>query len=125
MKRIILIIGLVFIILISVLRCNIPLTNSKVIGTYLNTNYGNKHFIAEIPYKADTLVLKSDGTFSSGFYGNGTYQVDCGILKTEIDLDYDYVMGNARSSFYFSNKVYENTKIILNYDLNHYYEKID
>ena len=125
MRRIIFGIGIILFIGILILRYDLPMTKSSLIGTYANTNYGNEPCCLESPHKADTLILKSDGTFSSGFYGNGTYKVNYGILTTEIDWTYDYEMGKAGHSTYFSNKIYENPKIILNYDLNHYYEKLE
>ncbi len=96
---------------------------SNVIGTYISTEA--EPFLAEVPHKSDTLILKSDGTFSSGYYGNGTYKVSYGILTTEIDWTYEYEMGRAEYSTYFSNKIFEKPKIVLNYDLNHYYEKTE
>lgn len=99
------------------------MTKSQVVGTYINKNYQNDP-VPEVPHGIDTLTLKSDGTFTSGFYGDGTYKVGCGILTTKIDWTYEYEMGKAGFSTYFSNKIYEKPKIILNYDLNHYYQKI-
>ncbi|WP_343799282.1 hypothetical protein [Gaetbulibacter jejuensis] len=125
MKRILFGIGIILFIGILILRCDIPMSKSSVVGVYANTNYGNEPCCLESPQKADTLTLKSDGTFSSGYYGNGTYKVSYGILTTEIDLTYEYEMGKAGHSTYFSNKIYEKPKIILNYDLNHYYEKVE
>src|SRR5690606_29522377 len=96
-----------------------------VVGVYANTNYDNTICCLEAPHIADTLLLKSDGTFSSPYYGNGTYKVNYGILTTKIDWTYQYEMGKAGYSTRFSNKVFEKPKIILNYDLGHYYEKVE
>jgi len=101
------------------------MSKSSVVGVYANTNYGNEPCCLESPHKADTLTLKSDGTFSSEFYGNGTYNVNYGILNSEIELHYDYEMGKAGYYTSFSNKIFERPKIILNYDLKHYYEKTE
>ncbi|SNQ45045.1 hypothetical protein [Cellulophaga lytica] len=125
MKRILIGIGTFLFIAILVLRCDIPMTKNTVEGVYANTNYGNEICCLESPHKADTLILKSDRTFTSGYYGNGTYKVNYGILTTEIDWTYEYEFGKAGHSTYFSNKIYEKPKIILNYDLNHYYEKVE
>jgi len=125
MKRILIGIGTFLFIAILVLRCDIPMTKNTVEGVYANTNYGNEICCLESPHKADTLILKSDGTFTSGYYGNGTYKVNYGILTTEIDWTYEYEFGKAGHSTYFSNKIYEKPKIILNYDLNHYYKKVE
>ena len=125
MKRTIFGIGIILIIGFLVLLCNIPMTKNSVVGIYANTNYGNEPCCVETPHKADTLNLKSDGTFSSEFYGEGNYNVNYGILNSEIELHYDYEMGKAGYYTYFSNKIFEKPKIILNYDLNHYYEKVE
>nr|WP_298995181.1 hypothetical protein [uncultured Polaribacter sp.] len=125
MRRILFGIGIILFIGILVLRCDIPMTKYSVVGIYANTNYGNEPCCVETPHKADTLNLKSDGTFSSEFYGEGTYDVNYGILNSEIELHYEYEMGKAGYYTYFSNKIFEKPKIILNYDLNHYYEKVE
>ncbi len=101
------------------------MTKNSVVGIYANTNFRNEHCCIDTPHKEDTLILKSDGTFLSGYYGIGTYKVSYGILTTEIDLTYEYEMGKAGFNTYFSNKINERPKIILNYDLNHYYEKLE
>jgi hypothetical protein len=123
MKRIILGIGIILFIGILILGYDLPIKKSNVIGIYVSTE--TQPSLADLPHKSDTLILKSDGTFSSGFYGNGTYNIDYGILKTKIDWNYEYEMGKAGHHAYFSNKIYENPKIILNSDLNHYYEKTE
>ena len=125
MKRILIGFGIIFTIGILILRCDFPMTKNSVVGVYANTNYGNKSCCVESPHKADTLNLKSNGTFTSEFYGNGTYEVSYGILTTEIDWTYEYEYGQAGHSTYFSNRIFEKPKIILNYDLNHYYEKVE
>ena len=125
MKRILIGIGIILFIGILVLKCDIPMTKNSVVGVYANTNYGNEVCCLESPHKSDTLILKSNGTFSSEYYGNGTYKVSYGIMTTEIDWTYKYEMGKAGLSTYFINKIFEKPKIVLNYDLNHYYEKTE
>jgi hypothetical protein len=125
MRRILIGIGLILLIGILILQCNIPMTKKSVVGTYVNTNYEKERCCLESPHVADTLILKSNGTFSSGYYGNGNYNVNYGILTTEIDWTYEYETGKAGYSTRFSNKVFEKPKIILNYDLGHYYEKVE
>ncbi|MFI1770276.1 hypothetical protein [Thalassobellus citreus] len=125
MKRIIF--GIVMILFIGILISlwNIPMTKFSVIGTYANTNYEKKHCCIESPHKAENLTLKSDGTFSSDFYGNGNYKVSYGILNTEIELHYENINGKSVYHSYFINKIFENPKIVLNYDMNHYYQKTE
>ena len=125
MKRILIGIGIILFIGILVLKCDIPMTKNSVVGVYANTNYGNEVCCLESTHKSDTLILKSNGTFSSEYYGNGTYKVSYGIMTTEIDWTYKYEMGPAGHSTYFINKIFEKPKIVLNYDLNHYYEKTE
>jgi hypothetical protein len=101
------------------------MTKSSIVGTYANTNYKNEPCCLGSPHIPDTLTLKSDGTFSSEFYGSGNYKAWFRILSTEIEWTYTDEIGKIGYHTYFSNKIYQNTRIILNYDLNHYYEKID
>lgn len=125
MRRVLFGFGVILFLGILMLRCNIPMTKYSVIGTYANTNYNNEPCCIESPHKPDNLNLKSDGTFSSDFFGNGTYKVNYRILETEIELHYENINGKSGYYTYFSNKIFENPKIILNYDLNHYYEKTE
>ncbi|MFD2515988.1 hypothetical protein ACFSRY_19100 [Pontibacter locisalis] len=125
MKRIIFGIGFVLLVGIFVFNYNVPMTESHIVGTYINTNFSKEPCCVESPHQPDTLVLNSDGTFFSGFYGNGTYETDSGLLNTRIKWSYDYEMGKAGYSTYFSNKIYEKPKIILNFDLNHFYQKVE
>tara|TARA_R110002012_G_scaffold288375_4_gene481093 strand:- start:569 stop:874 length:306 start_codon:yes stop_codon:yes gene_type:complete len=101
------------------------MTKYSIVGVYVNTNYGNTPCCLDSPHEADTLELKSDGTFTSGYFGNGTYKISYGIITTEIHWTYEYEFGKAGHFTYFSNKIFQKPKIILNYDLNHYYEKVD
>lgn len=110
---------------ICVLRWNLPMTNSKVIGIYVITDFDNQNSNVETPMISDTLILNTDNTFSSGFYGIGKYKLKRNLLSTEIDLSYGYEMGKANLKAYFSNKIYEKPKIILNSDLKQYYEKLN
>ena len=75
MRRIVFGIGILLFIGMLVLRCDIPMIKNNVVGVYANTNYGDEPCCLESPHIADTLQLKSDGTFTSGYYGNGTYKI--------------------------------------------------
>ena len=110
-------------IIILIFRLDLPMKKSGVIGTYISNEI--EPFLAETPNTADTLILKPDGTFTSGFYGDGNYDVDYGLFTTKIECTYDYEMGTARHQTSFRNKIYEEPKIILNSDLNHFYVKVE
>lgn len=101
------------------------MTKNSVMGTYVNTNYKNKHCCLESPHNADTLTLKSDGKFSSGYYGIGSYDINYGLFETEIELHYISEMGKAGFYSSFRNKIFEGPRIGMNDDLNHYYQKIE
>ena len=125
MKRVLIITVLIFFIGLIALSINLPMTDDQITGTYVNTNYEKEICCLEAPHVADTMVLKSDGTFTSGFYGDGTYKISKGVLETKINWTYDYEMGKAGYSTYFTNEINDTPKIMLNYDLNHYYKKIE
>jgi len=98
-------IGIILLIGLLILRCDIPQTKNNVVGVYANTNYRNEPCCVESPHKADTLKLNSNETFTSAYYGNGSYKVSYGILTIEINWTYDYEFGKAGHSAYFSNKI--------------------
>jgi len=105
--------------------CEVPVSKSDVAGTYVNTNYSTERCCVEAPHTADTLTLKDDGTFTSGFYGNGEYSIDGGLLSTRISWIYTYEIGKASySTVILRDLTGSSPRIILNYDLNHYYEKV-
>lgn len=112
------------IILILIVCCDIPMTNSSMAGTFVNTNYDKSPCCVEAPHTADTLIIRSDGTFYSQFYGEGTFKVGFDIYNPKMILDYDK---NGKGSIYTycQNTLFEKTKIILNDQRSHYYEKID
>ncbi len=100
--------------------CN-PISNDDVVGTYINCNYGYARHFVEIPYKADTLILNSDFTFESGYFGKGRYQLNNQVLE----LKYTYELGVASFTAPVENSIFGSLKIILDEDQNHHYKKID
>ena len=100
------------------------MSDSNIVGTYVLNNY-EKNIIAEIPSDNDTLILNSDKTFTSGFYGNGKYEINKNILTTKIQLHYNYEFGTASYKATIENKLFEKTRINLNDDLNIAYNKIN
>lgn len=93
-----------------------------VYGKYVNTNYENSS-VAEIPSTQDTLVLFSDMTFTSSYYGKGTYDLKYGLSGTKITWVYDNEqaihISQVRRSWL------GNTRIFLVSDINQYYSKFD
>jgi hypothetical protein len=104
-------------LLLIVFYYDFPLTKTKIVGTYINTNYENEPCCMEAPHQPDTLTLNSDYTFTSNFYGQGTYTTN------GLDIHWKYQMGQAGFHTSFSNKLFEEPRIILNYDFNHHYKK--
>lgn len=118
---------LVFVIILVVmliLNINFPLKKQDICGKYINKNFDNPVCCVEAPHMADTLTLYENKTFESHFYGVGTYKLYNGI-NPEIELYYKDFDQSAVYKTYFSNEVFENPKIMLNADLNHYYEKLN
>lgn len=101
-----------------------PLKEKTLYGKYVNTNYQNPICCVEAPHEPDTLILFSDGHFESEFYGKGRFEVSNGLVSGII---LHYISDGETMSYntYFSNKLFEKPKIILNADMNHVYTKID
>jgi hypothetical protein len=113
-------------------------SEEMLIGKYVNTNFSDD-FIAEIPHKADTLILKKNNAFESRFYGKGKYKIIHSLGGTEIDLSYgegysstiingEHIKVSNKAGFStYINRImfFGNPKIILCEDLNHYYEKTE
>ena len=100
------------------------MTDSDIVGTYI-TNNPEKISIGEIPTEKDTLILKTDKTFISGYYGEGKYEIEKNIFTTTIRLKYQYEFGKASFRSDFENKLFGTTKIILNDDLDIAYHKVN
>jgi hypothetical protein len=126
-KRITINISGILFIIIFILQCNgnIPLLKKNIAGSYINKNYQKKICCIESPHKPDTLILKIDGTLSSNYFGVGTYKVNYGIFENEIELHYENQYGKAGHYTYFVNRLFEQPKIIMNSDTNHYFEKAE
>lgn len=92
-----------------------------IVGTYVNNNYDQRVSGPEVPYEQDTLILFDNNKFTSPFWGNGTYQIIYGLYGTEIKLSY------ALGKSYFRGRLTRlwlgKPKIILDQDLNYYFEK--
>ncbi|MGO4709711.1 hypothetical protein AB4Y90_11470 [Chryseobacterium sp. 2TAF14] len=116
---------IIFIIigLIIILNVDLPVSSNDYVGKYANRNYNTEICCVEAPHKPDTLTLYKDGSFKSKFYGNGKFAIE-GVFNTRIILKYSDFGKDAIYNTYFTNKINEELRIILNADNNHYYEKI-
>ncbi|AZB27798.1 hypothetical protein [Chryseobacterium balustinum] len=123
MKKYILIIILILICLIIILNIDFPVGSNDCFGKYANMNYDAAVCCVEAPHEPDTLILHKDGSFTSKFYGNGTFVTENGLTRRIILKYSDFGKGSIYNT-YFTNKINEELRIILNADSNHYYEKI-
>ncbi|MEJ5103747.1 hypothetical protein [Chryseobacterium sp. MYb328] len=124
MKKTLLIFTVLGIACMIIFNIDFPLNDQSIYGKYLNKNFDNLTCCVEAPHVADTLILYRNGTFKSKFYSVGTYHIENGI-NPEIELHYKELDKPAIYKTYFSNKIFRKPRIILNADLNHYYEKLD
>lgn len=118
------VIGVILIFFVLIYLFRNFFTVWMVTGKYANTNYENSR-IAEIPDRADTLILFDDMTFQSSYYGEGTYSLTYDFGGTEIDLAYEYEYGKAGQHSEMKRSWLGNIRISLVSDLNQYYSKID
>ena len=100
------------------------LTESVIIGKYVNTNYNHAPFLVDIPYSADTLILLTNNRFKSAFWGRGTYRLSYDIDGTDIDLSYVNEFGRGGYNISISRLNWGKPQIILDRDRCHYYEKV-
>lgn len=70
---------------------------SNLYGAYFTVGQGNNPSMDMVPVKPDTLVLRSDKTFASKYYGEGTYEIIYKVFETRVRLVYmDF--GNTKAS---------------------------
>lgn len=114
----------VMILVVIIFTIDYPLKKKTLYGIYVNTNYENPICCVEAPHEPDTLILHSNGDFESRFFGTGQFEISNGI-SSRIELHYKSFGQSASFNTYFSNKLFEKSKIILNSDMNHVYTKIN
>jgi len=93
----------------------------EIMGVYTNNNFDELPFFAEVPYTRDTLILTSDRTFTSGYYGKGTYEVKGGSLRLESKPPFHGARSFPIKRSFLKRKVL----LVLSSDMNYYYEKIE
>lgn len=101
------------------------LSPNAIIGKYANKNFNHSHFLAEIPYVTDKLVLFRNNRFESTYWGKGSYHITYSLQGTKIQLKYKYSFGLAGYKASIERLNWGTPKIILDRDRNHYYEKIE
>jgi len=111
------------VVILSVVICSC--TTNSLSGTYVNYNFYYTPFVAEIPYVEDTLILKNNLKFTSGYFGEGEYEIISSDNGKSIILNYNYEMGKASFEATVEEDELGKVKIILFKDQNHYYKKID
>ena len=111
-------------LIIYILKLGLPITDSDLVGTYVFYNHDTP-FLPELPPQNDTLILKADNTFSSNYYGNGTYETDFGLFERDLRIRYNYEFGRASLKTEFIKRIGKNSRIILNSELKKYYEKVN
>lgn len=112
------------ILVIIIFTIDFPLREITLYGRYVNTNYQNPICCVEAPHQPDTLILYRNGSFESRFFGKGRFQIS-NTISPGIELHYKSFEKSALYSTYFSNKLFDKPKIILNADMNHVYTKIN
>ncbi len=116
---------IIAIILIYIIfNINYQINDKTAIGIYVNKNFENPICCVESPHVPDTLTLNKNGTFYSKYYGNGKYKLGSGF-ETKIELNSTDIGKELTHKTYFENKICAKPRIILNADMNHYYEKIE
>ena len=98
-------------------------TEDQLVGTYINTNYSQTKCCVEAPHEPDTLRLMADGTMTSGFYGTGTWELKRGGSAVEWHYPYEY--GTAGYSASIDNEIGQPIRLILNWDWDHHYKKVE
>ncbi|MCJ8154212.1 hypothetical protein MKJ01_10620 [Chryseobacterium sp. SSA4.19] len=111
-------------LIIIIFTMDYSLKGKTLYGKYANTNYQHLICCVEAPHEPDTLILYSNGNFESRFFGKGRFEVYNGI-SSRIEFHYKSYEKSASFNTYFSNKLFEEPKIILNADMNHVYTKIN
>jgi len=95
-------------------------TKSMIVGTYVSNN---KTSIIDGPSNGDTLVLLDNNTFKSQTWGNGKYSLEYSGKGTKINIHYKYEFGTAGYQMGIQRSFYIKPKIIIDRDLNYYFEK--
>ena len=122
LKKLIKSLPLIFVVVYLIVQFNFPLTDKKIIGKYVKSESGAPS-LKSVTNLPDTIELFSNGTYSSGYHGNGTYEIDRGLIKTKINRKFNNNEDTFPASF--TNKLFQNSKIMLNENVNRYYEKIN
>ena len=99
------------------------ISQRSLVGGYINKNFDYQGVLSDIPYQTDTLRLLSDNTFTSSYWGKGTYKLKYSLTGTKIELIYHYQYGLAGFSTTVTRLHGVTPVIILDELHNHYLEK--
>lgn len=124
-RLIIIIVILTSIILLASFIFNNFISKEALVGKYINKNYNYQPFIPDIPYVADTLIIKNTGNFRSSYFGNGKITLAYSISGTKVNFIYTYKIGKAILRRNVYRTFFSSPKIILYKEENHYYKKIE
>jgi hypothetical protein len=110
-------------------------SQDQLVGTYVNTNYSQTICCVEAPHEPDTLHLMADGTMISGFYGKGTWKLERGGNGVDWSYPCEYgtgcgdehqvVQSMCGYSASIDNEIGRPIKLVLNWDWDHHYKKVE
>lgn len=98
-------------------------SESEIVGTYVNRNYRNP--IAELPHMPDTLVLLPQGHLISRYYGRGSYTIEMHGLGKKLLLKPGSGSAVAPSMVGIDVSIDRDLRLIMSTDFDQYYEKLE
>ena len=98
------------------------LSENMISGTYVSNN---KQSLIDGPNFGDTLKIYSNNRFESQTWGNGNYKLSYSGKGTIITLKYKYEFGNAVYQTYINRSFFSKPRIVLDFDSEYYFEKVD
>ncbi len=98
-----------------------------IAGIYVNRKLPNERArnLVEIPYVVDTIKLYENNRFTSLYWGKGVYNIIYSIRGTNIELFYTDEFGKASFNTSITRFYWGKPKLILDWNQNYFYEKIN
>jgi len=126
MRRILKLLGVIALFAFLIYYCfNNFFSERSIVGKYVNRNFYNSPPLPEIPSCPDTLTLFENNRFYSKYWGNGSYKINTTIGGTEITLFYGDKFGEGALTTVIKRLNFGKPKIILSFDQNRFYQKLD